>query len=71
MFWWTGLTVWVALGLLGIVWMPRAHSSWGLGGRIVMWAILVTMLAVLGPFGLWQMVRLDRQERPSMGDDTC
>jgi len=28
-----------------------------------MWAILIVMSVVLGPLGLWQMIRLDRQEQ--------
>ena len=63
MIWWIGLAAWAALGLLGLRWLPPAHHSWSRGGLVVLWLIAICICAMLGPIGLWQMIRLDRQER--------
>jgi hypothetical protein len=65
--WWSSLVVWVSLGLLGLGWLPPTHHSWSRGERIVLWTIALFVCAALGPLGLWQMIRLDRQERRIRG----
>jgi hypothetical protein len=61
--WWIGLVVWMSIGLSGLAWLPPSHPSWSRRARLVLQAFFVFALAMLGPLGLWQMIRLDRQER--------
>jgi hypothetical protein len=56
-------SAWALVGLLGLFWAPPFHSSWSRSARLVLWLIGGLMLAVLGPFGLYRAVSLDRAER--------
>jgi hypothetical protein len=63
---WPWLVSWIAVGLLGLGWSPKSHSSLTRRQRAVLFTILIGMLALLGPLGLVGMVQAAERERERM-----